>query len=155
MGIKHTEHRRTMSFDQTMEYEKKSVVVKSEDRNGSVVDDWVDLVLFIDLLEDNADISICEGEELRQLAMNQMEKLLIVYKCYHRKQSRFVRYARGILKNEAMEREKKALIEKERKEKRRMSVESIQPMSASSEKDESSENYENANIVEEDMICID
>ena len=164
--------RRTLSFDQSMPQSqgvessfnpnasrRNSVslngfnnfnCVQSAERSGGV-DDWVDLVLYIDELEDNADISIAEGEELRQLALKQMEKLLIVYKCYYRKQSRFMRYARGILKAEEeariLEEEKEALL----MEKERMCMQSI-PLSP--EKEESSENYSNANV-DDNLICID
>merc|ERR1712228_1158580 len=141
--------RRTLSFDQSMQSQeveslynanasrRNSVSVNGFNNFGCVqsevsysksggIDDWVDLVLFIDELEDNADISISEGEELRQLALSQMDKLLIVYKCYRCKQARFIRYVRGILKAEKdaniLRREKEALLKEKEMAKQRMSM---------------------------------
>eukprot|EP00486_Rosalina_sp_Unknown_P006214 CAMPEP_0201574120 /NCGR_PEP_ID=MMETSP0190_2-20130828/18387_1 /ASSEMBLY_ACC=CAM_ASM_000263 /TAXON_ID=37353 /ORGANISM="Rosalina sp." /LENGTH=152 /DNA_ID=CAMNT_0048001911 /DNA_START=101 /DNA_END=559 /DNA_ORIENTATION=- len=69
--------------------------------SGSVtINDWVSLIHYIDELEDNGDISINEGDEMRKLAMEERMALLIIFKCYHNKQSRFIRYARNILNDE-------------------------------------------------------
>merc|ERR1711971_340794 len=67
-----------------------------------------DLIHFLDDLEDDGDLSIDEGDKLRRLAMQQKMSLLIVFKCYNRKQLRFLRYAREILSDadEQAQREK-------------------------------------------------
>lgn len=63
------------------------------------IDDWVLLIQHIDDLEDGGDISINEGDDLRKLAMEQKMSLLIIYRCYHQKRTRFIRYARNILRD--------------------------------------------------------
>ena len=69
--------------------------------SGSVgINDWVSLIHYIDELEDNGDISINEGDEMRKLAMEERMALLIIFKCYENKKPRFIRYGRNILNDE-------------------------------------------------------
>lgn len=77
---------------------------QTRSRSSSVcIDDWCCLIHFLDDLEDDGDLSIDEGDKLRRLAMEQKMSLLIVFKCYRLKQSRFLRYAREIMRDAQQE----------------------------------------------------
>eukprot|EP01083_Nonionella_stella_P021139 58618_1 len=96
---------RTCSDERMARQHNRNIQCEYKDnvnRSGSVtVNDWVYLILFIDDLEDGGELQIHEGDELRKLALDQHQSLLIVYKCYAlEKPSRFLRYARDILKQQ-------------------------------------------------------
>jgi len=99
-GSLHAEYRVDRGFVSNVQEHSAPNVGRPESKSVGI-EDWVLLIRHIDDLEDGGDISINEGDELRKLAMEQTMALLIIYKCYQQKKSRFIRYSRTILREDA------------------------------------------------------